>query len=142
MNWKERFLPTNATEAGCLALIITGVFITIAYFLDALNQIPRIAMALWLSFYVYRFGVQAQVDYQVPKRTAFIVSGVMVAVYFLIWLGILVMLAFGFSNLINQVNSLILFVFGTGLAIALYFHMIRFKQTVFEKWLGWQPKEG
>lgn len=28
------------------------------------------------------------------------------------------------------------------LAIGMYFHLIRFKQTVYERWLGRQPKEG
>ncbi len=141
MNWKERFRPRNVTEAGCLVFLAAIPFLGVAIFLGVLDYIPYIAMGSWLIFYAMRFGFQAHTAYEVPKRTAVIISGILVLAYFLLWLGILVALAFGFSDFINQVNNWLFFIFGIALAIGMYIHLIRFKQTVYEKWFGWQPKD-
>jgi hypothetical protein len=142
MNWIERVKPSNTSEVGCLVFLVALPFFITANFLGVLDYIPRIAMGLWLIVYVFRLGFQAQAAYEVSKRTAIIVSGMLVLAYFLIWLAILVALIFGFSNFINQASSWLFFVFGMVLAVALYFHFMSFKQVVYERWLGWQPKEG
>lgn len=141
MNWKERIKPSNAAEAGCLIFLVGIPLGVVAIILD-LRFIPQIAVGGWLIFYAFRFGYQAYVTYEVPKRTAFTVSGMLVLVYFFLWLGIVVLLAWGFQNFIDQTNFWLLVIFGIVLAVGLYFHLVRFKQTVYEKWLGWQPKEG
>ena len=141
MNRRERVRPSNAAEAGCLVFLAAIPFLGAAIFLGVLDYIPYIAMGSLLFLYAIRFGSQAHTAYEVPKRTAVIVSGILVLAYFLFWLGILVALAFGFSYFINQVNDWLFFIFGIVLAIGMYFHLIRFKQTVYEKWLGWQTKE-
>ncbi len=141
MNWKERVKPSNPAEAGCLVLLV-AIPLAFAAIIWYFNYLPYIAMALWLIVHTFRFGYQAQAAYEVPKMTAVVVSGLLVLAYFLLWLGILVALAFGYSDFVNQVNDWLFFIFGIALAIGMYFHLVRFKQTVYEKWLGWQPKEG
>jgi membrane protein YdbS with pleckstrin-like domain len=99
-------------------------------------------MFFGLIVYVLRFGFQAHAAYEVPKRTAVIVSGMLVLAYFFLWLGIVAILAWGFQNFIDQTSFWLFVIFGIVLAVGLYFHLVRFKQRVYEKWLGWQPKEG
>lgn len=141
MNWKERFKPSNMAEAGCLVLLVAIPLAFAAIFWN-FNYLPYIATALWLIFYAIRFAFQAYVTYEVPKRTAFIVSGMLVLAYFLLWLGIVLLFNWGFQNFISKPNLWLFVIFGLVLAVALYFHLVRFKQTVYEKWLGWQLKEG
>ena len=141
MNWRERIKPSNAAEAGCLVLLVAIPLAFAAIFWN-FNYLPYIATALWLIFYAFRFGYQAYVAYEVSKRTAFIISGMLVLVYFLLWLGTAVLINWGFQNFIGQTNLGLIVIFGILLAIAMYFHLIRYRQTVYEKWLGWQRKEG
>lgn len=141
MNWKERIKPSNAAEAGCLVVLVAIPLAVAAIFLN-FNYLPHIAMVLWLIFYAIRFAFQAYVAYEVSKRSAFMISGMLVLTYFLLWLGIVVLINWGSQNFIDQTNFWLFVILGIVLAVGLYFHLVRFKQTVYEKWLGWQPKEG
>ena len=142
MNWQERFKPSNTAEAGCLVFLVAVLFLVAAIFLGVADYIPHVATGGWLIFYAFRFGYQAQSVYEVPKITAVVVSGLLVLAYCLIWIGILVAITSALSDFISQDNSWLIFIFGFVMAYALYSHFVRFKQTVYEKWLGWQPKEG
>jgi hypothetical protein len=103
MDWQERVKPSNAAEAGCLIFLV-AIPLAFAAIVWNFNYIPHIAMVLWLIFYAFRFGYQAYVAYEVSKRTAFIISGMLVLVYFFLWLGIVALLAWGFQNFIDQTN--------------------------------------
>lgn len=141
MDWKERLRPSNAAEVGCLIFLV-GIPLAVGAIALDLQFIPQIAVGAWLIFYAFRFGYQAHVTYEVSKTIAIIVSGLLALAYFLIWIGILVAIMFGLSDFIGQYNSWLPFLLGMVLALTLYFHLFRFKQTIYEKWLGWQPKEG
>ena len=142
MNWKERIKPSNPAEVGCLVFLVVVPLFVAAIYLGVVDYIHYIATGSWLIFYAFRFGLQAHAAYEVPKKTAVILSGVLVLAYFLIWIGILVALIFGLSDFVSQANNWLYFVFSLVLAYALYFHLVRFKQTVYEKWFGWQLKVG
>ncbi|MEZ4593589.1 MAG: hypothetical protein R3D55_20960 [Chloroflexota bacterium] len=141
MNWKERFKPSNMAEAGCLSFLVGFPLAVVAIILD-FRFIPQIAVGGWLIFYAFRFGYQVHATYEVPKTTAVVVSGLLVFAYSLIWIGVLSAIMFALSDFIGQDTSWLLFIFSFVLAYALYSHFVRFKQTVYENWLGWQPKEG
>lgn len=140
MNWSERFKPSNPAETGCLVFLVVVLFLVAAIFLGVADYIPHVATGCWLIFYALRFGYQVHAAYEVPKITAVVVSGLLVLAYSLIWIGILVAIMATLSDFISQDISWLLFAFGFVLAYALYSHFVRFKQTVYEKWLGGSQK--
>lgn len=145
MNWRERFKPSNSTEAGCYFFVFVVAFHALLFILKIEALVIILFVFLLCVYSIKKLGSETLMEYEISPRAAYLSSILLVFAFAISWLiiGLLAGLsgwALGYimADGIAEWLAFLLFVI---LAYFTYSPMVWFKTTILEKWLGWQRKD-